>query len=633
MSRSIRRAGSVLAAVLLIAKLASAQTGGELREEFHQTYPLAAGGRVSLKSITGSVRVMTWDRNEVKVDAIKRASTRDELAQAEIKIDASASAVHIKTRYPEDCCFYAEYYREDCCSKMLSKSPYRKLAAVDYVLTIPRGARLEALEVMKGSLTIEGLTGPVIASTLVGSIDATFNQLNKSNTISLTALSGSIRLTLPSNVSAQISAGTAIGAISNDFGLTVRKGEFLGQEVIGKLGEGAARITLDNVSGSVAIRRASDKLPLAVATTLKPQVKDEYDDDAKGARTVAQRIAIKVRQDAARAVREAIASGQVAVIDQREVARAINEALSSGINITLPPIHIPDININPQINIDPKVKVAPKIVPKFKEKPEVVRPERPPRPERTRRRAAADPFRFTYTESKTFSVTGVPSVKVESYEGPIIVRAWDKAEVMFSMSKRARTEESLRAARLRAQQRGSEIVATTDLDHSVENIDGNDVTSHLNVFVPRNANVQLTAHEGGLKVEGVAGELNLHTHEGTIDLVGGRGRLRAESNDGRIQIIGFDGDVEATTNDGTMNLQGRFSSLSARTGDGSISLTVPADFNAIVETVGDSIVFDGLEITEDAESSGRVRRWKIGSGGKLLTLRTGEGRIILRRAQ
>src|SRR5947209_5220340 len=54
-------------------------TGDELREEFHQTYPLTANGRVSLENINGGVHIAVWDQNEVKVDAVKRAYRRERL--------------------------------------------------------------------------------------------------------------------------------------------------------------------------------------------------------------------------------------------------------------------------------------------------------------------------------------------------------------------------------------------------------------------------------------------------------------------------------------------------------------------------------------------------------------------------
>src|SRR5947209_19723899 len=72
----------------------------ELTEEFHQTYPLTADGRVSLTNINGDVRVAAWDRNEIKVDAVKRAYTQERLREAKINVEAGPSSVNIETEYP-----------------------------------------------------------------------------------------------------------------------------------------------------------------------------------------------------------------------------------------------------------------------------------------------------------------------------------------------------------------------------------------------------------------------------------------------------------------------------------------------------------------------------------------------------
>ncbi len=66
----------VLAVASLAVGGALAQTRPELTEEFHQSYPLTAGGRVSLSNLNGKVRVTAWDRNEVRVDAVGRGSHR-----------------------------------------------------------------------------------------------------------------------------------------------------------------------------------------------------------------------------------------------------------------------------------------------------------------------------------------------------------------------------------------------------------------------------------------------------------------------------------------------------------------------------------------------------------------------------
>ena len=270
--RIIMNAVLALGAIIIITGSAFAQRD-ELREEFHQTYPLAAEGRVRLSNINGSVRISAWDRNEVKVDAIKRARTRERLAEADIKVDVADDEIRIKTRYPED----------------TNNNP----ASVDYTLTVPRTVRLSGIELINGSIDIEGVEGNVKASSINGSInarslksEAKLSTINGSiealfsgieTAISLESINGSVVLILPSDSSAQLRASTVHGSITNDFGLPVRKGEFVGRDLSGRLGDGNARVKLSNVNGSIKIRRASDGRQLSPVTNLLPDAKEKPD--------------------------------------------------------------------------------------------------------------------------------------------------------------------------------------------------------------------------------------------------------------------------------------------------------------------------------------------------------------------
>ena len=77
-----------------------AQPGQDLREEFHQTYPLSATGRVSLENINGGVQIKVWDRAAVQVDAIKRAYKQIRLTEAQIQVDSTEESIRIRTEYP-----------------------------------------------------------------------------------------------------------------------------------------------------------------------------------------------------------------------------------------------------------------------------------------------------------------------------------------------------------------------------------------------------------------------------------------------------------------------------------------------------------------------------------------------------
>src|SRR5688572_11685879 len=96
-------------------------------EEFHQTYPLSADGRVSLSNINGRVKISGWDRNEVRVDAVKRGRTAESLKRAQIKVNTGPSSIHIETEYDQD-------WRDE-------RGERHHAALVEYTLSVPRTAR------------------------------------------------------------------------------------------------------------------------------------------------------------------------------------------------------------------------------------------------------------------------------------------------------------------------------------------------------------------------------------------------------------------------------------------------------------------------------------------------------------
>ena len=65
-----------------------------ISEEFHQTIPLNADGRLTLDNVNGEIRIVTWDENSVRVDAVKRARSQDHLDAVKIEINASPCLAH-----------------------------------------------------------------------------------------------------------------------------------------------------------------------------------------------------------------------------------------------------------------------------------------------------------------------------------------------------------------------------------------------------------------------------------------------------------------------------------------------------------------------------------------------------------
>ncbi|MDX6498982.1 MAG: hypothetical protein QOG23_2242 [Blastocatellia bacterium] len=261
----IARAGAArsLPADNRVATLDEPLTSQELTEEFNQTYPLNANGRVSIENINGGVRISVWDQNMVKVDAVKRAYKKERLDEAKVDVSTTADSVRIRTEYPD---------RNQSFSDNESRR-YNNPAEVEYTLTIPRKARIDSADLVNGSLEIEGaegdvkaacvngnvkargLTGEVKLSTVNGGVEATIARLEESKSTSLNSVNGSIVLTIPADSSAQVKASTIHGSITNDFGLQVNDGEYVGHDLSGQIGNGGPRIRLSNVNGSIAIKR------------------------------------------------------------------------------------------------------------------------------------------------------------------------------------------------------------------------------------------------------------------------------------------------------------------------------------------------------------------------------------------
>lgn len=235
---------------------------GQLTQELHLTRPLAADGRVSLKNITGGVRVSVWDRAEVRIDAVKRARTQKRLDEVEIDVVESSDSIAIRTVYPD-----AELRFE--------RGGRDNPASVEYSLTVPRRARVDAIDLVNGSLEVEGLageiratcvngrlvarnlTGAVHLTTVNGALDASFERL-PSAVVSLSSVNGLLSVTLPADADATLRAATVHGAITNALGLSPQHGRHTGVSLSGVLGNGATRVKLDNVNGSIHIRRAGD---------------------------------------------------------------------------------------------------------------------------------------------------------------------------------------------------------------------------------------------------------------------------------------------------------------------------------------------------------------------------------------
>ena len=257
LSRKPSLIGAIALGALMVATL-SATAGAEVTQEFHRTVPLLSGGRVSLDNINGSVTITGWERNEVQIDAVKKASSQQKLDEAKIEVDASNNSVHIRTKYPEG---------------HTNNNP----ATVTYELHVPRNASLADISLVNGSLEVSQVSGEIKTSlvngktsvhdlagrgefsAVNGAINANYRSLSNVTDIRLKSVNGAVVLGLPASPNAEVAVSTVNGGITTDYPLQVQ-GKFVGKHLEGKLGNGGTRIEISNVNGSVHIKQGEGNL-------------------------------------------------------------------------------------------------------------------------------------------------------------------------------------------------------------------------------------------------------------------------------------------------------------------------------------------------------------------------------------
>ncbi len=668
----MKRKITVIAGFLLLlsasaSRVQRAAIDERVREEFHQTYPLAANGRVTLGNIAGNIKVVAGERNEVKVDAVKLAYTPERLAEARIEVEASTEAVRIKTKYPERRNMYFSDSRSN-------DAEYRRnsAATVEFTLTVPRGAACEInsvsgdidLEGVAGNLKIASVSGYVRTklmtgqtanlSSVSGAVEALAGNTSDGQTITLSSVSGAATLVLASDANADVRANTISGSALNSFGLPVRIGQYVGRDFAGQIGAGGAKVKLSSVSGSVELHRAKDgKTPRSVTSSLPSE-------DARAPRAEAEADMLEAQRNAEENLREAEKdmeearqeferareSYEVAQRDTKEETRrqAREEYEEARREFTQAQREFSNVQREQQRELRRAAMETQREA--ARARAEAIRESA--RASAEAARATAEIARGGYNdvyigrngpllterEERTLKVEGSPNISLHTDDGGIVVRAWDNAEVKVVFVKRGQDAAALKEYKLTAQQNGANLdIRAEVIKKKYSDKAGSwyyNGTVGLEVWLPRNVKkLSVNTGDGRIMLEGVTGELDLRTGDGSVDVLRGQGNIKVFSGDGRINLSEWQGQANVKTGDGRIFLNGNFDALNAETGDGNIMYNYTNTLNAVIDADCENIVTNGSS-AQVVETGGR-KRLTIGSGGKTFRFSTGDGKLYIQR--
>ncbi len=238
-------------------------------QDFHWTGRLAAGKRLEVRGVNGSIRALAAAGNEIDVTARKTAR-RSDPDDVEIKVVPFEDGVLICALYPTP----RRARQENSCEPGSSHSSTEDNdVTVDFTIRLPAGIGFDGSTVngdvdadgmgadasattVNGSVNVSA-AGHVEASTVNGSIRASMGRADWTGEASFTTVNGGIILTLPAGVSTEVRASTVNGDLETDFPLTIM-GKWGPRRMRGTIGGGGDRtLELTTVNGNIQIRKSS----------------------------------------------------------------------------------------------------------------------------------------------------------------------------------------------------------------------------------------------------------------------------------------------------------------------------------------------------------------------------------------
>jgi hypothetical protein len=278
------------------------------KEDFHNTYPLKAGGRLTVENMNGSVEITGWEKDSVDIIGTKYAATESLLKSVRIDIAATPDSVDIRTVVPSGT-------RGNLGAKYIIRVPQK--AMLDRITSSNGSIRVESvdgsarLRTSNGSVRVSRMNGAVDVHTSNGSVDvndqsggATIRTSNgavrvenvrgafeavtsnggiharlsdpepqkpvklessngtvelimdqiKNNDIRISTSNSSINLRLPSSAAGQLRARTSNSSITSDFDVNVRAGQISKSHLEGAIGAGGGPLfDLSTSNGNIKV--------------------------------------------------------------------------------------------------------------------------------------------------------------------------------------------------------------------------------------------------------------------------------------------------------------------------------------------------------------------------------------------
>lgn len=235
-------------------------------QDYHFTKNLAAGDRVEISNINGNIDVTRAAGRMAEVTVTKIVKKGDGTMVQAI-MEEGGSSMRVCTIFVN-----RDPNRHTCDGDNNNSSRGRDNFEVDmhYVVRVPAGAKLNVddvngnvtvtgadadskIETVNGDIIFDG-AGAASLETVNGKVVGTFSRAAWEGTMSVQTVNGSVELTFPADLSADVTGETVNGSINSIFPITIDQG-FGPKSFKGRIGAGGRKLRIETVNGGITLRK------------------------------------------------------------------------------------------------------------------------------------------------------------------------------------------------------------------------------------------------------------------------------------------------------------------------------------------------------------------------------------------
>jgi hypothetical protein len=257
-----RRAYLIFPAAALLLTGCGSGIDRTLEQIVEQTYQVEPDARISIKNTDGSIRIYGAPTREIKLQAIKKAYSRDRLSKISVNVSAQPGAISIETSYPP----------------RAKWGFFDRSGTVDYTIVMPSSCSLTQVELINGELLVEGMRGKDVHASLVsgrmlehncfgdlyltvanGGLDVAYDWWEfRKFSIDAKIINGNARALIPGDASFHLLAATTDGKIASEFSEKENRQGDLVQKIDIIIGaDSGADLTIHAVNGNIKIAEAN----------------------------------------------------------------------------------------------------------------------------------------------------------------------------------------------------------------------------------------------------------------------------------------------------------------------------------------------------------------------------------------